>query len=214
MNDFQNIMYDLILESLSKYVESGELDIDEAEVLSEAAYDNIMDESRRMDREIAKYYDKDKKSFVNNRPEWTKSYPLEMMGKSYATGGDIKNRDYIHSQREVYDRHNQPESIWNNPTKKTPRQRAIEKFNKKQSMKAYEYFKKNLEGNNKNKPGFIKGMVVPMATKEKVPMNYTNTSPNFSKDHVWGQENKEKNTLKNKLDLRKKIPALLTSIMN
>ena len=57
MNDFVDLMYDMILESLSSYVESGELDIDDAEVLSEAAYDELYTEKasawdRRQDRKF------------------------------------------------------------------------------------------------------------------------------------------------------------------
>ena len=41
MDDVRDLMYDMILESLTDYVESEELEIEEAEVLSEAAFDYL-----------------------------------------------------------------------------------------------------------------------------------------------------------------------------
>ena len=54
MDTFIDLMYDMILESLSNYVESGELDIDEAEVLSEAAYDELYESDKLNEYDFGK----------------------------------------------------------------------------------------------------------------------------------------------------------------
>lgn len=43
MNDFYDIMYDLIIESLTDHVENGEMTITEADIISEAAYTELIE---------------------------------------------------------------------------------------------------------------------------------------------------------------------------
>ena len=52
MND---LIYDLIIDSLSNYVESGELDYEEAEIIAESACDELFYEGNNLERDLKKY---------------------------------------------------------------------------------------------------------------------------------------------------------------
>ena len=81
----KDLIYDMILESLSNYVESGYIDIDEAEVLSEAAYDEL-------------YYESDTKKY--EEPKYTKPFSGKLSKCSLIPYGE-KEKEFINDRKLI-----------------------------------------------------------------------------------------------------------------
>ena len=107
MND---LIYELILESLSDYVESGELEFEEAEIIAESAYDELFDENA-LSRYVKRTMDDAKKLKqieIRGPKNLAEQFKVKREKERLAR---LSDNDLIRTAREKYkfDRHNRKE---------------------------------------------------------------------------------------------------------